>query len=121
MKIGLRADDREYLYERINRRVDLMVENGLVDEARRFYDSASGTTAAAAIGYKELLPYLEGELTLDVCIGALKRATRRYAKRQLTWFTRDPEVHWFSIDSRSFNDIADEAERIVKDELITDN
>ena len=113
VKIGLTAADRSYLYDRINRRVDIMIENGLLDEARAFYDSPVGTTSAAAIGYKELLPYLRGELSLDECIENLKRATRRYAKRQLTWFRRDPDVHWFEIDRMSFEDILGSALNII--------
>ena len=117
VKIGLRAAERSYLYDRINRRVDKMLDDGLVEEARRFYDGASGATAAAAIGYKELLPYLHGDCPLDVCVENLKRATRRYAKRQLTWFSRDPAVHWFEIDRLPFKAVADGAEHIIKDHL----
>lgn len=117
VKIGLRAQDRAFLYDRIDRRVDLMVQNGLINEARRFYDSAAGATAAAAIGYKELLPYLSGESALEPCIDSLKRSTRRYAKRQLTWFGRDGEIHWFEIDRMPFDRIADAAEQIIKDHL----
>lgn len=105
VKIGLCCRDRERLYDRINRRVDVMLERGLVDEARAFYDGALGVTAAAAIGYKELLPYLRGEQSLDQCAEVLKRSTRRYAKRQLTWFKRDREIHWFEIDEMSFSQI----------------
>lgn len=115
VKIGLCASDRGYLYDRIDRRVDRMMDDGLLDEARRFYDSACSETAAAAIGYKELLPYLRGEEPLDRCIDSLKRATRRYAKRQLTWFRRDPEICWFEIDRLPFGEIADTAEQLIKD------
>ena len=115
VKIGLRAHDRDYLYDRINQRVDKMMCDGLFDEARRFYERGYGSTAAAAIGYKELLPYLRGELELEVCVERLKQATRRYAKRQLTWFGRDPEIHWFEIDRCGFDDIADKSEQIIKD------
>ena len=118
VRIGLTAADREYLYERINRRVDLMMENGLLIEARRFYENGFGDTAAAAIGYKELLPYLRGELPLDTCTENLKRATRRYAKRQLTWFKREQSVHWFYIDELSFDEIRDSAVEIIKKELL---
>lgn len=117
VKLGLTAEDRAYLYDRIDRRVDRMMEDGLLDEARRFYDGAFGETAAAAIGYKELRPYLRGEQPLDVCVENLKRATRRYAKRQLTWFRRDPDIRWFMIDRVPFDNIAREAEQIVKDRL----
>ncbi len=117
LKIGLSALDREYLYDRIDRRVDLMMENGLLEEARRFYDGDFGSTASAAIGYKELLPYLKGELELEICVGNLKRATRRYAKRQQTWFKRDPAVHWFNIDELSFEDIKSKAEELIRQHI----
>ena len=115
VKLGLTSGDRAYLYERINRRVDRMIGEGLIEEARRFYREESGDTAAAAIGYKELLPYLKGESDLSTCVESLKRATRRYAKRQLTWFTRDQEIRWFRIDEESFSEIADRAESIIKE------
>lgn len=117
LKIGLTAEDRAYLYDRIDRRVDMMLDMGLVDEARAFYDGEFGDTAAAAIGYKELLPYLMGDMSLDECVDKLKRSTRRYAKRQLTWFRRDPDTVWFSIDTMSFDDIANEAESLVRQRL----
>ena len=113
VKLGLTARDREYLYERINRRVDLMLDLGLLDEARAFYASSCGTTANAAIGYKELLPYLEGRLSLDECVENLKRSTRRYAKRQLTWFRHDPDIHWFEIDCMSFDEILSSALNLI--------
>ena len=74
-------------------------------------------SAAAAIGYKELLPYLSGEKDLALCTESLKRATRRYAKRQLTWFKRDSAVHWFNIDVLSFEEIEAEALRLIRQEL----
>lgn len=114
VKLGLTAADRTFLYERIDRRVDRMAEQGLAEEARRFYQGDFGSTAAAAIGYKELLPYLNGEEPLDLCLDRLKRATRRYAKRQLTWFRRDPSIHWFNIDEMRFDLIRDEACEIIK-------
>ncbi|MBQ6412876.1 MAG: tRNA (adenosine(37)-N6)-dimethylallyltransferase MiaA [Ruminococcus sp.] len=117
LKIGLSALDREYLYDRIDRRVDLMMENGLLEEARRFYDGDFGSTASAAIGYKELLPYLKGEQELEICVGNLKRATRRYAKRQQTWFKRDPAVHWFNIDELSFENIKSKAEELIRQHI----
>lgn len=84
--------ERRVLYDRINRRVEDMLEQGLAEEARRVYDIRSGggdtATAAQAIGHKELLPFLNGERTLAEAAEALKQATRRYAKRQLTWFRR---------------------------------
>ena len=99
VKLGLNFLDREKLYERINKRVDLMMEQGLVEEAREVLQSSLGATAVKAIGYKELAPYFNGETTLEACIEKLKRETRRYAKRQLTWFKRDSEINWLYLDS----------------------
>ncbi len=113
IKIGLTAADRDFLYERIDRRVDIMLDNGLLEEARAFYGDASSQTASAAIGYKELLPYLLGEKSLEECVENLKRSTRRYAKRQLTWFRRDPSVHWFEIDRLSFEEILSAASELI--------
>lgn len=81
--------DRETLYRRINGRVESMLEQGLLEEARAFYRGNPSATAAAAIGYKELLPYLQGGCTLEAATEHLKQQTRRYAKRQLTWMRRE--------------------------------
>ena len=96
--VGLSAVNREYLYDRINRRVDAMLANGLLYEAEKYLSEDSGGTAKQAIGYKELAPYLLDDEPLLDCIENLKRETRRYAKRQLTWFRRNPEIHWIYID-----------------------
>ncbi len=99
--ICLDARDRQFLYDRINRRVDMMVDSGLIEEARMFFDSDVGRTAAQAIGYKELEPYFKNEKTLDECLNNLKMQTRRYAKRQLTWFRRDKRMNYLYIDDYS--------------------
>lgn len=96
--IGLDFSDRQKLYDRINLRVDLMLENGLMSENRRLLDSNLSKTAFQAIGFKEFLPYLNGSATLDECAENLKMQTRRYAKRQLTWFRRDGRINWIYID-----------------------
>ncbi len=96
--ICLDARNRQFLYDRINRRVDIMLENGLLEEAKMFFESPLGRTARQAIGYKELDPYFKGEKTLDECIENLKMQTRRYAKRQLTWFRRDERIKFLYID-----------------------
>ncbi len=98
VKIGLDFKERENLYKRINLRVDLMLEAGLLNEAEAFFKSNPGNTAVQAIGYKELYPFFQGEAQLSECIESLKRATRRYAKRQLTWFRRDKSTNWFFVD-----------------------
>lgn len=99
--VCLDARDRQFLYNRINLRVDLMLEAGLLEEAKRFFDSPLGSTARQAIGYKELDPYFKGEKSLEECIENLKMQTRRYAKRQLTWFRRDEKINFLYIDDYS--------------------
>ena len=92
--IGISYNDREKLYDRINLRVDLMLQNGLLEEARSFFAGNPSKTSFNSIGCKELKPYLDNEKTLDECVEQLKRSTRRYAKRQLTWFKRNPQINW---------------------------
>ena len=102
--------DRETLYDRINRRVDIMLAEGLIDEARQFMKQSDYPTAAQAIGYKELMPYLKGESPLTPCVERLKQETRKYAKRQLTWFRRDERIHYIKADGgKNFSQIVDEA------------
>ncbi len=96
--IGLDAENRDCLYNRINARVDRMVEDGLIEEAKNYYGKYSGKTSVQAIGYKELKPYLDGDARLDECLEQLKLSTRHYAKRQLTWFRKDTRVHFLMID-----------------------
>ena len=107
--IGLNARDREFLYERINLRVGIMAQNGLVEEAKLCIGSEKGT-AAQAIGHKELMPYFSGEMSLEEALDNLRMQTRRYAKRQLTWLRRDERVNWLYIDDyASFDELADVA------------
>lgn len=96
--IGISFRDRETLYKRIDARVDEMLRRGLVDEAKEYYSKEISVTASAAIGYKELKPYLDGEKTLEECADSLKTSTRRYAKRQTTWFKRNENIKWFYRD-----------------------
>ncbi len=96
--IGLDFSDRQKLYDRINLRVDLMLEQGLMDENRRLLNTNLSKTALQAIGFKEFLPYLNGEATFENCTENLKMQTRRYAKRQLTWFRRDQRINWVHPD-----------------------
>ena len=95
---GLTYEDRQLLYDRINLRVDDMVRRGLVDEAHDLWETSGMKTAANAIGYKELIPYFEGTMTLDDCIDKIKQETRRYAKRQLTWFRKNSRIEWIVLD-----------------------
>lgn len=90
--------DRQKLYDRINRRVDVMMEQGLLEEAESFLKSHPGGTAVQAIGYKELAPYFRKECPLETAVENIRRETRRYAKRQLTWFRREEEAHWLYVD-----------------------
>lgn len=96
----LSCRDRETLYARINRRVDQMLEDGLLEEARLYFErcGTSAGTSAQAIGYKELLPYFEGRCTLPEAVENIKMETRRYAKRQLTWFRREENTEWLYTD-----------------------
>lgn len=110
--IGITFENREELYNRINARVDIMLEKGLLDEARRMFESGSGSTAVQAIGHKEFFPYFKGEITLNEAIENLKRETRRYAKRQLTWFRRDTRVNWICRDKS--DDILLDATQILE-------
>lgn len=119
--IGINYRDREVLYNRINKRVDLMLEAGLLEEAKSYFDLDKDTTASQAIGHKELAPYFKGELPLSECIENLKRETRRYAKRQLTWFRRNENINWIYpddyIDTDSFlNKAYDVAEKFLRRE-----
>lgn len=111
--LGLTFRDRGRLYERIDTRVDRMLEGGLLEEARATLALNSGKGAAQAIGHKELYPYLRGELPLEAAVENLKRATRRYAKRQLTWFGRDERIRWIYADETS--DIAASAYAIMEE------
>ena len=94
IKIGL-TDDREVLYDRINKRVDSMVLNGLEEEARKF-ESHKNYYTLQTVGYSEWYDYFDGKTTRQEAIELIKRNTRRYAKRQLTWFRRDQEIKWFN-------------------------
>jgi tRNA dimethylallyltransferase len=93
LKIGLNMD-RSLLYQQINHRVDLMMEAGLLDEVRRLAPH-KGLNALNTVGYSELFQYLDAELTLQEAVEQIKQNTRRFAKRQLTWFRKDPDTQWF--------------------------
>lgn len=108
LTIGLRFINRELLYDRINRRVDIMLEMGLEDEIRRLIEMGvfeSNGTAKQAIGYKELLGYINGQMSYESAVEQLKIATRRYAKRQMTWFSAHGDVNWIDIEEYNFKNI----------------
>lgn len=114
--IGLNFQDRQKLYDRINKRVDIMIANGLLDEVSLVYKKNKNLkTAYNAIGYKELIPYIENEDTLKNCIDKIKQESRRYAKRQLTWFRRDSRINWILVDrEESFEKILKKSEKIIE-------
>lgn len=97
--IVLAYKNREILYDRINRRVDMMIKSGLIPEAERVLADSGSKTSAQAIGHKELKPYLDGEITLDTAVDNLKKETRHYAKRQITWFKRRENAEMIYMDS----------------------
>ena len=96
--IGITYEDRQRLYDRINKRVDIMIENGLLDEAQKAYRKSAVKGGFQAIGHKELYGYIEGTATLEEAAELLKMQTRRYAKRQLTWFRKDQRINWIYAD-----------------------
>jgi tRNA dimethylallyltransferase len=96
IKIGI-TRDRPELFDRINRRVDQMISQGLVEEVKSLL-SIRDTNALRTVGYREIFEYLDGNISLDLAIEQIKTNTRRYAKRQLTWFARDKEITWFHPD-----------------------
>lgn len=102
--LGLTCRDRENLYHRINRRVDSMMKQGLLEEAREILALGPLKTSYQAIGYKELVPYFQGACTLEQAVDKIKQESRRYAKRQLTWFRRDSRIHWIEVDESPFQE-----------------
>lgn len=109
------AWDREKLYERINNRVDIMIKDGLLEEVRRLKEMGftRDMQSMQGIGYKEMLDYLDGAVTFEEAAESIKLASRRYAKRQLTWFRRDKRIHWLEYG----DDIVQRAAEILNDNL----
>lgn len=103
LKIGLQRE-REELFNRINARVDAMIEGGLVEEARRLY-SYRHLNALNTVGYKELFAYFDGEMDLSMAIEKIKKNTRVYAKKQMTWFKKETDIHWFHPDKLSVEEV----------------
>ena len=105
--------EREHLYQRINKRVDIMIENGLEQEVKNLLSTgySKDLVSMQGIGYKEIIKYLDGEYTYDEAIEIIKRDSRRYAKRQLTWFRRYQDAKWFNLDEY------DDLDRLEKDVL----
>lgn len=112
--IGLSFKDRQKLYDRINYRVSVMVENGMLDECKAVYENEKLGTACQAIGYKELIPYFENNADLESCLDKIRQSSRRYAKRQLTWFRRDERINWVYMDEiNNFDEFMEICKKIV--------
>ncbi|MDE5768274.1 MAG: tRNA (adenosine(37)-N6)-dimethylallyltransferase MiaA [Oscillospiraceae bacterium] len=116
--LGLDYENRQDLYDRINARVLKMLETGMLEEVRAAYEEEckAGTagTAAMAIGYKELIPYLEHKEDLEQVIARIQQETRRYAKRQLTWFRRNAQIQWLKLDKNDeLQEISEKAEKMI--------
>ncbi|MGN0194745.1 MAG: tRNA (adenosine(37)-N6)-dimethylallyltransferase MiaA [Pseudoramibacter sp.] len=114
--MGIRMP-RPLIYERIDKRVDLMLQSGLVEEVagllKQGYDPS--LVSMQALGYKEIVPYLKGTSTLAEQVRILKRDTRHFAKRQLTWFRKNPEIHWFDVDeTANLEDVADHMIKLIQ-------
>lgn len=120
VKIGVCPAQRETLYERIDRRVDQMLTDGLLEEAKRLFDAGMLTgTAAQAIGYKELLSVLNGTDSLENCVNLLKQRSRNYAKRQLTWLKRDDSIHWIYYNrDEDFSSVLQEATEYLQNQSV---
>lgn len=99
LAFGINFNDRSILYDRINKRVDIMVQNGLIEECLQVYNQGNMKTSNQAIGYKELIPYFEKVSSLQECLDSIKQETRHYAKRQLTWFRKDNRIIWIIADN----------------------
>ncbi|MCC8110936.1 MAG: tRNA (adenosine(37)-N6)-dimethylallyltransferase MiaA [Ruminococcus sp.] len=114
LMIGLTYENREILYERINNRVDEMIENGLLEETYAVYQNTDLRTAYHAIGYKELIPYFENRTSLEACIEKIKQETRHYAKRQLTWFRKISSIQWIILSkSDKKTEIFEKCQKII--------
>ena len=111
IKIGIDAE-REIIYDRINRRVDLMIETGLVQEARALYGHKN-LNALQTVGYKELFAHFDGDLSLEEAISEIKKNTRRFAKRQGTWFRKDNSIKWFNYQTE-INEVIKYLENSIK-------
>lgn len=115
--IGINYKDREALYNRIGIRIEQMLKNGLLEEAKLNFNSNLKSGAFQAIGHKELYPYILGETSLEEAVENLKRSTRRYAKRQITWFKNVENVNWFYPDNNdTIDDIVLLTDKFLKEE-----
>lgn len=105
LKFGLNCGDRDVLYSRINLRVDMMMEQGLLEEVENIFKSDRSGTARQAIGYRQFDSYFQGSISLEEAVELVKQESRRYAKRQITWFKRDQDIIWHYIDKKNYEEI----------------
>lgn len=113
--IGL-TTDRENLYKIINKRVDLMFENGLLEEVKNLYKKyPNSRVLKSAIGYKEVIKYINNEITLEECIEEIKKISRHYAKRQYTWFYNKMKIKWFNVDYDNFENTILDVKKYIND------
>ncbi len=111
--IGLKLN-RELLYELINKRVDTMIKNGLIEEVKSLYDKGVKGNSVSAIGYKELYQYFEGEMSLEESIDKIKQHSRNLAKKQFTFFNNQFDISWIDVDLEDFNNTINEAIQILE-------
>ncbi|PAT01722.1 tRNA (adenosine(37)-N6)-dimethylallyltransferase MiaA [Candidatus Izimaplasma bacterium ZiA1] len=114
--IGLTMN-RELLYERINKRVDLMIKNGLVEEVKGLYDKGINNYSVSAIGYKELYEYFNNEISYEGAIAKIKKNTRNFAKRQLTFFNNQFNINWIDVEGKTEVEIFNEATNLINEYL----
>ena len=111
---GLNAENRQFLYERVNKRVDIMIQNGLETEAKQMFEKYGNMQLLFdTIGYKEFFDYFNGKISHDEMKEQIKQNTRRYAKRQLTWFRQNKKIKWFDIEKKSADEIAADIVNVV--------
>lgn len=107
--IGLNSKNRDYLYQRVNQRVELMLEQGLKEEAEQLFDKyPNNNILLNTIGYQEFYPFINGQISLDEAIEQLKQNTRRYVKRQISWFNANKDINWFDIETITTKEIAEQ-------------
>lgn len=113
-------DDRQKLYDRIDRRIDEMLEQGLVDEVTGLVNQGCtrDMVSMQGLGYKEILDYLDGSCTLEEAVYRLKRDTRHFAKRQLTWFKREPDEHWLNREDKTEDELLNQMLGLVKEQML---
>lgn len=113
-------DDRQKLYDRIDRRIDEMLEQGLVDEVTGLVNQGCtrDMVSMQGLGYKEILDYLDGSCTLEEAVYRLKRETRHFAKRQLTWFKREPDEHWLNREDKTEDELLNQMLGLVKEQML---